>query len=78
MKFTGDEAQTVPAGEYNYVADIGAGAVTLTMSLSGGPFVAITDGAITSDETGLIRFATCRLKAGLTSTATFTMNATGN
>ena len=77
MKFTLDEAQTVPAGEYNYIADIGAGAVTLTMSLNQGPFVAISDGAFTVDDTGLIKFATCRVKAGLTSDASFIMNSTG-
>ena len=77
MKFTGDEAQTVPGGEYNYIADIGSGLVTLTMSLSGGPFVAIGEGAFVADSAGLITFATCRLKAGLTSDATFTINKTG-
>lgn len=73
MKFTGDEEQTVPAGEYNYVAD---GSAVLTMSLSGGPFVAVTGGALT-DDTGLIRFGTCRVKAGLTGTDTFTMVSAG-
>jgi len=77
MKFTGDEAQTVTAGEYNYVADIGSGAVTLTMSLNQGPFIAVSDGAFAADDTGLIRFATCRVKAGLTSDASFIMNSTG-
>ena len=77
MKFTGDESQTVPACEYNYNVDIGAGAVTLTMSLNQGPFIAIPDGAFTADDAGLIQFATCRVKAGLTSDATFVMNSTG-
>ena len=77
MKFTGDIELTVPAGLYNYTADVGAGAVTLTMSLSGAPFVAVTDGAFSADDTGLIRFATCRVKAGLTSDAAFTMNSAG-
>jgi len=77
MKFTGDIEQTVPAGEYNYTADTGAGAVTLTMSLSGGPFVEVTGGGFSADDTGLIRFGTCKVKAGLTSNAAFTMIRAG-
>ena len=78
MKFTGDEAQTVTAGLYNFNVDIGAGAATLTMKLSGASsFIAVPDGAFTTDDAGLIRFGTCRLKAGLTSDASFTMDRAG-
>mgnify|MGYP003655644859 CR=1 FL=1 len=76
MKFIGDEAQTVSSGEYNYNAVIGTGAITLTMSLNSGPFIAVPDGAFTADDAGLIVFATCRVKAGLTSNASFVMNNT--
>ena len=74
MKFTLDEAQTVPAGQYNYVANVGGGDVTLSISLNNEPFVAIGDGAFPADSAGLITLATCRVKAGLTGDATFLMS----
>ena len=77
MIFKDDVAQTVTAGEYNYIADAGTGAVTLTMSLSGGDFIAVPGGAFTAYDAGLIVFATCRVKAGIPGDAKFIMNSMG-
>ncbi|HHZ71337.1 MAG TPA: hypothetical protein EYN54_13915 [Methylococcaceae bacterium] len=77
MKFTLDEEQTVPRGTYSYIADVGAGSITLSYAPAGEMKLLntadITDGVITGSPTDLIQVSTCRFKAGLTGDATFSM-----
>jgi len=77
MKFTLDEEQTVSRGLWNYVADAGAGSITLSYSPSGTMKLvntgSVTDGVITGSPTDLIQLPTCRFKAALTGDATFEM-----
>ncbi len=78
MNFIADEAQTVTSGKYVYQAIITSGGVTMEMSMSGGAFSPITDGAFTADADGVIDLPTCRLKAGLTGDAVFKLEKGGS
>lgn len=73
MRFTDDIGQDVSGGDYNYTVVLGGGTCTLTFSIEGNPFVAVPDGAFAGDESGIITFGNCKVKAGLTGAATFVM-----
>jgi hypothetical protein len=77
MKFTADQEQTVTRGNWNYIANVGSGSITLQYAVSGIMHPvntgSISAGVIAADGTDIINLPTCRLKAGLTGDATFEM-----
>lgn len=73
MEFRADEPQTVTRGNWNYDVTLNGGACVLTFSMAGNAFKPVPNGDFIVDGAEIIHFGTCRLKAGLTGDATFTM-----
>lgn len=73
MVFTDDVIQPISGGTYNYTVILNGGGCTLMFSIENGPFEAVPDGSFASDDSQVIIFGDCKLKAGLTGSATFVM-----
>lgn len=53
----------VSGGEYYFSGEISTGSITISVSVEGGDFIAVTDGVLTATGTGVISLPLCNIKA---------------